>query len=90
MDAGQVDRSQQEGRGESGGPHLILCFPSRSGELVYLTTGLGEQEGLLKNHQICCPSFQRWFQPTPGLHPECQLLKTIALLHHIDYSRGCL
>ena len=45
LDAGQgEDRSQQEGRGESGALPLILYFPCRNGELVYLTTGLNKNE----------------------------------------------
>lgn len=45
LDAGEgEDRSQQEGKGESGAPPLILRFPSRIGELAYLTTGLNKNK----------------------------------------------
>lgn len=77
--------------GERRAPPQILRCPSRSAELVYLTTGLGEQEGLLKIIGfVVLPPFQRWFKPPLRLHPECQLLKTIAVLYHIDQSWGLL
>lgn len=71
LDAGEgEDRSQQEGRGERRAPPQILRCPSRSGELVYLTTGLGEQEGLLKIIGfVVLPPFQRGFKPPPETSP---------------------
>lgn len=45
LDAGEgKGRSRQEGRWESGAPPLILCFTSRSRDLVYPTTGLNKNK----------------------------------------------
>lgn len=44
-----------------------------------------------ENHQICCPfSLPKVVLAPLRLHHECQLLKTIALLQHIDYSWALL
>lgn len=86
LDSGEgKERSQQEGREESKTPLLILCLPFRSRELAHLSTGLNtNKKGYLKVIRFVVLSpFQMQFHPL-RLHSECQLLKTIALLHHVD------
>lgn len=81
------DRSQQEGREESKLPLLILCLPFRSRELAHLTAGLNKKSYWKSSDLLSfLPSKHSLFPLR--LHPEHQLLKTIALLHHIDCSWG--